>query len=148
MSKRKLIDNLSRAEYQSIKDSFFHVYHAFLDEGSISKEFVGCLFKWGIQLMIDEDELRQIDPGYDEINIQNKEIAIDHLFNMVYMIYLDGKVEDTELEVVSRYAEKLGFQSHIVNDLLKTIVTAPDDGYEFNEVKVQIKELLREKNRS
>ena len=58
------------------------------------------------------------------------------------MIYLDGKVEDIELELVTRYAEKTGFQSHIVNDLLKTIVTAPYDGFSFTHVKQQLKEII------
>jgi len=147
MSERKLIDSITKQEHQAIKDSFFHIYHSFLDEGYLSKEFVGCLFKWGIQLKIDEVELKHIESGYESDNISNKDIAIEHLFNLVYMIYLDGKVEDIELEVVSKYAEKLGFQPHIVNDLLKTIVTAPDDGYEFKEVKVQIKELLKDRRR-
>lgn len=135
-------NELSQEEIQSIKDSFFHIYHSFLNEGFISKDFVGCLFKWGIQLHISEDELINIDPSYKEAEITNKETAIQHLFNLVFMIYLDGKVEDIELEVVSKYAEKIGFQSHIVNDLLKTIVTAPHDGFDFQHVKQHLREII------
>ena len=134
--------NLSKEGIKSIKDSFFHIYHSFLNEGFISKDFVGCLFKWGVQLHITEDELEFIDPAYEEDEIHKKEIAIEHLFNLVFMIYLDGKVEDIELEVVSKYAEKIGFQSHIVNDLLKTIVTAPYDGFSFKHVKEHLKEII------
>ena len=134
--------NLSKEGIKLIKDSFFHIYHSFLNEGFISKDFVGCLFKWGVQLHITEDELEYIDPAYEEVEIHNKEIAIEHLFNLVFMIYLDGKVEDIELEVVSKYAEKIGFQSHIVNDLLKTIVTAPYDGFDFKHVKGHLREII------
>ena len=134
--------NLSKEGIKSIKGSFFHIYHSFLNEGFISKDFVGCLFKWGVQLHITEDELEYIDPAYEEVEIHNKEIAIEHLFNLVFMIYLDGKVEDIELEVVSKYAEKIGFQSHIVNDLLKTIVTAPYDGFDFKHVKGHLREII------
>jgi hypothetical protein len=38
--------------------------------------------------------------------------------------------------------KKLAFKSHIVNDLLKTIVTAPYDGFNYKEVKKQVKEIL------
>ncbi len=134
--------NLSKEGIKSIKDSFFHIYHSFLNEGFISKDFVGCLFKWGVQLHITEDELEYIDPAYEEDEIHNKEVGIEHLFNLVFMIYLDGKVEDIELEVVSKYAEKIGFQSHIVNDLLKTIVTAPYDGFDFKHVKGHLREII------
>jgi len=134
--------NLSQDGIKSIKDSFFHIYHSFLNEGFLSKDFVGCLFKWGIQLHISEEELKFIDPAYEEDEIHSKEKAIEHLFNLVFMIYLDGKVEDIELEVVSKYAEKIGFQPHIVNDLLKTIVTAPYDGFDFKHVQSHLIEII------
>lgn len=134
--------NLSQKEIASMKDSFFHIYHSFLNEGFISKDSVGCLFKWGVQLHISEDELEFIDPLKDDYDIITKENAIEHLFNLVFMIYLDGVVEDIELEVVSKYAEKIGFRSHVVNDLLKTIVTAPSDGFNFKHVKEHLREFL------
>jgi len=134
--------NISPEELKSIKDSFFHIYHSFLNEGFLSKDFVSCLFKWGIQLHLNEEELKFIDPTYEETEIKNKEKAIQHLFNLVFMIYLDGRVEDIELEVVTKYAEKIGFQSHIVNDLLKTIVTAPYDGFDFKHVKDHLREII------
>jgi hypothetical protein len=58
------------------------------------------------------------------------------------MIYLDGRVEDIELEVVTKFAEKIGFKSHIVNDLLKAIVTAPYDGFDFKHVKQHLIEII------
>ncbi|MCK5367833.1 MAG: hypothetical protein KAQ62_04750 [Cyclobacteriaceae bacterium] len=134
--------DLSQEELKSIKDSFFHIYHSFLNEGFLSKDFVGCLFKWGIQLHISEEELKYIDPSSEEEEITNEENALQHLFNLVYMIYLDGTIEDIELEVVTKYAEKIGFKSHIVNDLLKAIVTAPYDGFDIKQVKESLMEII------
>lgn len=133
---------LSEEELKSIKDSFFHIYHSFLNEGFLSKDFVGILFKWGVQLHITEDELKHIDPSYEEEAIIGNEAALSHLFNLVFMIYLDGIVEDIELIVVTKYAEKIGFESHIVNDLLKAIVTAPYDGFDFKHVKNHLREII------
>lgn len=132
---------LSEEEVKSIKDSFFHIYHSFLNEGFLSKNFVNCLFKWGVQLHITPEELKHIDPGDD---FQDREEALEHLYNLVYMIYLDERVEDIELEVVTRYAEKVGFKSHIVNDLLKAIVTAPYDGFDFSHVKNHLREIIED----
>jgi hypothetical protein len=133
--------HVSEEEIISIKDSYFHIYHSFLNEGLLSKDFVRILFKWGLQLHITVDELKHIDPAYEE-EITNTEVAISHLFNLVFMIYLDNIVEDIELLAVSKYAEKIGFESHIVNDLLKTIVTAPYDGFDFDHVKKHLGEIL------
>ena len=89
--------DLSQEELKSIKDSFFHIYHSFLNEGFLSKDFVGCLFKWGVQLHISEEELKYIDPSSEEDEITNEENSLQHLYNLVYMIYLDGTIEDIEL---------------------------------------------------
>ena len=82
-------DHISKEELQSIKESFFHIYHSFLNEGFLSKEFVGCLFKWGVQLHITEDELKFVDPDYAEQEVTDKESGLEHLFNLVFMIYLE-----------------------------------------------------------
>ena len=84
--------DLNPEEIKSIKDSFFHIYHSFLDEGFLSKDFVGCLFKWGVQLHISEEELKFISPNYQEKEITDQDSALEHLFNLVYMIYLDGQI--------------------------------------------------------
>lgn len=136
---------LSPEEVRSIKESFFHLYHSFLNEGFLSKEFIGILFKWAVQLHITEDEIKHIDPMYEEEEVSSEEDALIHLYNLVFMIYLDGIVEDIELVVVTKYAEKIGFESHIVNDLLKTIVTAPYDGFDFKHVKSHLRDLLEDK---
>jgi hypothetical protein len=135
-------DQISDEELLSIKESFFHIYHSFQNEGFLSKDFVGCLFKWGVQLHINEDELKFIDPDYEDQEVVGKEAGLEHLFNLVFMIYLDGVVGDIELEVITKYAKKLGFDSHIVNDLLKTIVTAPFDGYDFKHVKTHLRDMI------
>ena len=142
----KIRDNLNKEEYKSIKDSFFHIYHYFLNKGPLSKEYVTCLFKWGIQLNINEEEIGFYLDSEDNIDPTKKVNLLEHLYNLVYMIYLDQVVEDIELKVVSDYAETLGFDASIVNDLLKTIVTAPYDGYEFSHVKSHIQDILEADN--
>lgn len=136
------LSQISVAQLELMKRSFFHVYHSFLNEGFISKDFVGCLFKWGVQLHITEDELEFVDPSWKEQELTSKEQGINHLFNLVFMIYLDGQVEDIELEVVTKYAKKLGFDAHIVNDLLKAIITAPFDGFDIDDVKNHLLDII------
>ncbi len=135
---------LTEEEIKSIKDSFFHIYHSLISEGFLSKAFIGILFKWAIQLHITEDELKHIDPAFEEEEITSSEDALSHLFNLVYMVYLDGIVEDIELVVITKYAEKIGFEPHIVNDLLKAIVTAPYDGFDFMQVKNDLREIIED----
>ena len=139
----KIKDTLTQEEYKSIKDSFFHIYHHFLNKGPLSKEYVTCLFKWGVQLNVNEDEVvKYIDTEDNLAHTKEKVNLLKHLYNLVYMIYLDNVVEDSELKVVTDFAETLGFKASIVNDLLKAIVTAPDDGFDFKTVKNHLKEII------
>ncbi len=134
--------NLNEEEYHSVKTSFFRVFHTCLDKDMISKDVVGCLFKWAIQLHIHESEVDDLNTEHYKNNNADRNLILEDLFNLVYMIYLDNKVEDIELKVVSQYAMEMGFKPHIVNDLLKAIVTAPFDGYDYSDVRKQLKDIL------
>ncbi len=134
--------SLNEQEYHSIKTSFFRVFHTCLDKDMISKDVVGCLFKWAIQLHIDESELDDLNAEHYKGNSEDRDLVLEDIFNIVYMIYLDNKVEEIELKVASQYAKEMGFKSHIVNDLLKAIVTAPFDGYDYPDVRKQLKDIL------
>jgi hypothetical protein len=47
-----------------------------------------------------------------------------------------------ELEILMKYAKKLGLPPYIVGDLVKAIVTAPYDGIQRWQVKNELKDLL------
>jgi hypothetical protein len=137
-----ITSNLEDSQYRSIKASFFHIYHTFIRDGYLSKDLVSCLFKWAIQLHLAEEDIAELTAAQGEEGSADKNRNLEHLFNLVYMIYLDERVDDVELTVLSKYAEKLGFEPHIVNDLLKDIVTAPYDGCDLNGLKSHFREIL------
>lgn len=76
------------------------------------------------------------------IKPDNKAEQLEALYHLVLMIYLDQRVEDTELEVATIYATHLGFRPTVVNDLFKSIVTAPFDGDNPANVKQGVSEFL------
>lgn len=136
---------LNRDEYNSVRKSFYNIFALFINIESISSQMMDCIFKWGIQLGISRDELHFIMNKPEAIQFiepENQIEAIEHVYDIVYMIYLDGIVEDVELEVTMKYAEKLGFKPHIVGDLLKAIVTAPHDGIDKTQVRKELSSLL------
>lgn len=136
---------LNKDEYSSVRKSFFNIFALFIQSESISSQMMECIFKWGVQLGISRDELHFILNKPDAIQYhepENQIEAIEHVYDIVYMIYLDGIVEDVELEVTMKYAENLGFKPHIVGDLLKAIVTAPHDGLDKTQVRKELSSLL------
>lgn len=136
---------LNRDEYNSVRKSFFNIFALFIKVESINSQMMECIFKWGIQLGISRDELHFIlnkPEAIQYVEPENQIEAIEHVYDIVYMIYLDGIVEDVELEVTMKYAENLGFKPHIVGDLLKAIVTAPHDGLDKTQVRKELSSLL------
>ncbi|MEM7548114.1 MAG: hypothetical protein AAF363_00460 [Bacteroidota bacterium] len=136
---------LSKKQFDSTKESFLNIYALLIKRKAITKENLDCIFKWGAQLDIPREELNFILNNPDSIEFdrpKTKIEAVEQIYDLVYMIYLDGLVEDIELEVAMTYAEKLGFQRGIVGDLLKAIDSAPGDGIPREKVKEELKELL------
>jgi hypothetical protein len=140
----KAKEELSTGEYEAIKKSFFNIYILFLSEGPITKHLVDAILKWGIQLSINEEELNQVIKAREtyQFTVPPREQALERIYDLVYMIYLDEVVEDAELEIAMLYAKKLGFEPHLVGDLLKAIVAAPADGISHPELKKEIRNLL------
>ncbi len=138
-------DTLKTQEIDALRKSYYNLLAHFIQGSSVKEGFIDGLFKWGVQLNISKKEIYNLIGNPDLISFQepkDKHEAIRWVYDLVYMIYLDGKVEDIELEITTEYAKKLGFEPYIVNDLLKAIVTAPYDGIGDEDVRQEIKTIV------
>jgi hypothetical protein len=136
---------LNETEYASVKKSFYNIYSLFKNEMPRSKSFEDCILKWGEQLGISKKELNENlkeNKGLKFVQPNNKLEALEQVYDLVYMVYLDGIVEDLELELAMEYAERLKLNKSIVGDILKAIVTAPHDGIAREKVRNELKEFL------
>ncbi|MCS6972970.1 MAG: hypothetical protein N2044_07865 [Cyclobacteriaceae bacterium] len=136
---------LTPAQLESVKKSYLNIVALFLSQDRVSSKYFRCLLKWGFQLHIGPDDLRKhadlshlsfTHPG--EMSGKAEEI-----FNLVNMIYLDKVVEDTELEIATLYAEKLGFSSRLVSELFTAIATADEEGETLENVRNRVEEFVR-----
>lgn len=119
---------LSTDQLTSIRHSYFNILALFLEQEQIESRYMRCLIKWGIQLRISQDDLVNLSKDISTISYtDNKVDRLESIYHLVYMIYLDRVVEDSELEVATIYAEKLGFKPEIVSELFTSIVTADAD---------------------
>ena len=100
-----------------------------------------CLLKWGTQLNISKIELERIMamPGLLNFEKPGKEgDALEQVYDLVYITYMDGVVEDVELQAISTYTKAIGMEPHVVNNLLKALVSASYDGVEDQEIRKDI----------
>ena len=135
----------SELEQASLFDSYFTILMVFARDPQTNEDTLESICHWGLQLGITEEKLDAIVESAHELialKPSNQQTALEELYNLVYMIYLDRVVEDQEIETLMKYAEKLGFPAHIIGDLMKAMLTAPADGVPVQQVKSELKDLL------
>src|SRR5687768_9291458 len=138
--------SLSKEQTYSIKKSYLNILGLFLNEEKIESRFLRCLLKWGFQLHLSPEDLRQENIDMSHLKFSHPEEKVEKaeaIYHLVHMICMDNVVEDVELEVASVYAERLGFKPSLVSDLLKSIVTADADGNDDGNVRQQVIDFLK-----
>ncbi len=108
----------------------------------IESKYIRCLVKWGIQLGVNVEDLKELEKANATIP-SDKAGRLEALYHLIYMIYLDKVVEDIELEVATAFAEKLGFQNALVGDLFKSIATLGYDNYSVRDVHKEVEDFLK-----
>ena len=103
----------SGADIGKVKTSYFNLLAVMMTSQKIESKYIRCLVKWGIQLGVNVDDLKELEITNATIP-SDKTGRLEALYHLIYMIYLDKVVEDVELEVATAYAEKLGLQKELV----------------------------------
>ncbi len=128
-----------------VKRSYFNLLEVLMTSPKIESRYIRCLVKWGIQLGVNVDDLKEHEKITAEIP-SDKASRLEAIYHLVCMIYLDKVVEDIELEVASAYAEKLGFQKELVGDLFKSIATIGYDSDSVQDVRKEVEDFLKLQN--
>ena len=137
---------ISQETLDSVKRSYFNIVALFTANEKIESRYVICFLKWGFQLHLSPTDISK--PGRELENIQfsnpqDKLEKLEAIYHLVYMIQMDKVVEDTELEVATIYAKKLGFSAATVAELFKSITTAAYDGNSPRDVRKEIVDFLK-----
>jgi hypothetical protein len=137
---------LSTDQLDSIKRSYLNILGLFITDDKIESRFLRCLLKWGFQLHLNADDLRDAKIDVTDLQFSKPEDKVDKLeaiYHLIYMIYLDDVVEDVELEVATIYAQTLGFKPEVVADLFKSIATAAYDQSKPRDVRQEVIDFLK-----
>lgn len=137
----KIVMKDSSEHLASVQKSYFNILALFLGNEKIESRFLRCLLKWGFQLKLTPEELKNADVDISHLKfttVGDKVEKLESIYHLVYMIYLDEVVEDIELEVATIYANELGFKSSIVAELFKSIATEPYDESSSRNVRQEV----------
>jgi hypothetical protein len=138
--------DLKKEQLHSVKKSYWNILALFLGKEKIESRYLRCLLKWGLQLHLNPEDLKNANIDINSLKFSHPEEKIERLesiYHLVYMIYLDEVVEDVELEVATIYAKELGFKPDVVSELFKSIVTADYDYKKRKNVHREVIEFLK-----
>jgi hypothetical protein len=132
-------------QLSSVQKSYFNILALFLGDKAIESRFLRCLLKWGFQLKLTPEDLKNADVDISHLtftSVGDKVDKLEAIYHLVYMIYLDEVVEDIELEVATIYAGKLGFKPNVVSELFKSIATESQDEADTRNVRQEVIDFL------
>ena len=132
-------------DLNKVKKSYFNLLATYQSAGKVEGKYLVCIVKWGIQLGVNVDDLRELENATPSIPSE-KNTRIEALYHLVYMIYLDRVIEDLELEVAADYAMKLGFKKELVGDLFKSIATIPYDEVSPQDIQKEVEDFIKIQN--
>ena len=138
--------DLTKEQIHSVKKSYLNILALFLGQDKLESKYLRCLLKWGFQLHLNPDDLRQANIDITSMQFTHPEEKLHRLeaiYHLVCMIYLDKVVEDVELEVATIYAKQLGFKTSLVRELFQSIATADYDRTKPRNVQQEVMDFIK-----
>jgi hypothetical protein len=144
-TKKLIMTDLTKEQIHSVKKSYLNLLGFFLGKDSIESRYLRCLLKWGFQLHLNPEDLKQANIDLSDLKFSDPEKLqkLEAIYHLVYMIYLDKVVEDVELEVATIFAERLGFKGTVVRELFHSIATADYDQSKTRNVRQEVMDFLK-----
>ncbi len=128
---------LSEQQRKQVTASFFNVLAMFPAAGDVRSANAKCMIRWALQLGLRADEVSAVDRAPFQVPSSRTE-KIRSAFHLVYMICLDHRVEDEELELARTYAERIGLNGTVIAGLFQSISTAEYDELDPDEMEQEI----------
>lgn len=85
------------------------------------------LKEWQVNELLEETVMREV---FIPEGIGNR---MNLLYDVMQMVYADGKVTESEVEFITRMVEALKFDASMVKDLLNLFESRTPSGTEWNE---------------
>lgn len=128
---------LNDRQRKQVTGSFFNLLAMYPSAEHIRSSHAKCLIRWALQLGLNADDITAYDKASFRIP-ETKTEKIRSAFHLVYMICLDHRIEDDELEVAREYAERIGLNGTVIAGLFQSISTAEYDELEPDEMEREI----------
>ncbi len=123
-----------------------NLWEVAMSDGHIDDREVNLLLKIAKRHGVGRGRVNKIKGKMDAIEFfkpDNDKERFDQMYDLVMMMMADSEIDENEMRVCNKYAEKLGFDKRIVDDLVVSISSNITVGNDSEETKERIKHMLK-----
>ena len=117
-----------------------------MSDGHIDDDEVELLYKIARRHGAGSWRANRVKKRMDKIpfvNPDNDAERFDQMYDLVMMMMADGEIDENETKVCNKYAEHLGFDKRIVDELVHSISSNITVGNDPEETKQRVKFMLK-----
>ncbi len=112
-------------------------------DGNISGSEMALIHKIAVSKGLPMFEVEQLvanpQEPHDDLQALSPEDKFEYLYTIILMAKMDARLDEREIEICSRYAEALGYDHQVVQELLEEVKSDAD----LNQDKEAIREKIR-----
>jgi len=123
-----------------------NLWEVAMSDGHIDDTEVKLLYQIAKRHSVGKGRVNSVKKKIETIPFaspDNDRERFDQVYDLVMMMMADGDIDDNEMKVCNKYAEKLGFDKRIVDELVYSISSNITVGNDPEETKERIKYMLK-----
>jgi len=136
----------SKMKRELLDSHLKNLWEVAMSDGHVDDEEVDLLYKIARRHGAGSMRANRVRKKMDKIpfvNPDNDAERFDQIYDLVMMMMADGEIDDNEMKVCNKYAEQLGFDKKVVDELVFSISSNITVGNDPKETKQRVKFMLK-----
>lgn len=110
-------------------------------DGNVDDDEIQCILKIAIQKGVSVDEFKRVVQRPESVKFTPPESIQDRIeliYHLVIVMMVNGEIDDTEFFRCKQFAETLGFNHSIIDNMVKTIIEKAKAGADSEKTAEEI----------
>jgi hypothetical protein len=123
-------ENLQPSQQANVRSHFAHLCQLALADAFVTKDELEYLTRLYTSYGLSQEEFNAIMEDAFTIPFAAPEKTmhkLEQLYDLVRMVLIDESIDERKVKLCVEVAQKLGFQVHIVGDLIKALVNMEEE---------------------
>ena len=127
------------------RNYFSNLFKMALADNEIDPAELNFLYELGIERGFSKEQIDEIISNPHKTRFEKPHSlieSIEQLYDLVLMIWKDGKVHNNEIELCKSFAKKFEIQEEVIDELVETLINQVKSGVSKSNLINEIKQTL------